>query len=280
MHAPDVTRIIYISPNGRRWHLRGERQGEEGVLLMPGPTGLDGSALEPITTQGARQVGVTVEDVTIGAGMIDFEVLVQGEPGRSIAEVERRWKASWDSLRPGWICVWKRAHGWWWIRAQKAESPIQKWQYDSTESGHSQYEMSAIAPNPLWSTADQSFPWKASAVSSDFVPGYLTVFNRGGRDTHGRMVFNGPGTWRFMDSGKWITLPALREGEELRLDLDPAKRTLFDNLGINRWAQISGARFRETVPAGGQRVIELGIANGTLDSQALFTVSPRMEYLP
>lgn len=276
----DTTRIVYISPDRDKFHLRGELEGWEGVTLMPGPTGLDGSDLTQITTQGARQVGVTVDDVMIGPASIDFEVLVVGEPGRGIAEAEYRWKSAWDTHRPGWLCVWKRAHGWWWIRVQKNDSPVQRWQYDSTVSGHSQYEMTALAADPLWRARAQPFLWEAPAVSTDFVPGYLKVFNRSGRKAYGRYVFNGPGQWRFWDSGRFVTLPALREGEVLRLDTTPGKWTLVDNLGINRWAQLGGQRFREGVEAGESKVLEVGIKNGTMDSQVLFTLEPRMEYLP
>lgn len=157
---------------------------------------------------------------------------------------------------------------------------VQTWEKDTTDAGMAAYEMSALVAEPLWRTRAQPFLWEAPAVSTDFVPGYLTVFNRGGRKAYGRYVFNGPGTWRFWDSGRFVTLPALLEGEELRLDTTPGKWTLVDNFGINRWAQLGGQRFREGVEAGESKVIEVGIKNGTIDSQVLFTLEPRMEYLP
>lgn len=277
----DADRYLYISPRGKRFHLDGGAYvGKQGVNLLPGKTGFEGPALKPITTQGARQFGVTLDGVTVDAGKLDFKVFLEGEPGRGISDVERSWKAAWPSEGPpGWFCAWKRGTGWWWIPVHRLDmkevSP-----YTTSVQGHAEYEMSAIAPDPLWRTRAQPFLWEAPAVSTDFVPGYLRVFNRGDRKAYGRYVFNGPGTWRFWDSGRFVTLPALLEGEELRLDTTPGKWTLVDNLGINRWAQLGGQRFREFVPAGESKVIEVGIKNGTVDSQLLFTIEPRSEYLP
>lgn len=278
--ALDLTRVLYISPDRNRFDLYGDFKGRQGVTLMPGLSGLEGGAITPITTKGARQHGVTVDGISVDAGVIDFTVALKAAPGRPIAELQAAWQRAWaDPLRPGWLCIWKRGSGWWWVPARKADAR-QVWALDTTKSGYAEYEMSAMIADPAWRTRAQSFLWKAPAVSSDFVPGYLKVFNRGGRKAYGRYVFNGPGTWRFWDSGRFVTLPALKEGEELRLDTTPGKWTLVDNFGINRWAQLGGQRFREFVPPGESKVIEVGIKDGTMDSQVLFTLEPRMEYLP
>lgn len=273
-------KVVYFGCDGTVWHLAGPGQGSEGVWLGPSPS-RPGAPISHLTLEGSRSDGAYWQGSTLGTATLGFTAFVLTAPGWEFEDTEVRWRRAWSDKQPGHWCEWTPRWGWWCLKVRKHDAPRELAAQEASMRGAAVWEHTALAEDPLWRTWESTDAWSTPTVLSDFVPGYVSAWNRGLRAAKPLWLFTGPGTWRVRDSGRYVVLPELLPGEELLVDTRDEQWTAYSSLHptVNRWAQIRG-RLTESLAPGERRLLEVGIKDGTTASRAEVIVPARWEEAP
>ena len=234
-------RLIYIAPNGDLFHLAGKNEGDEGVRLGTQLAGDYHWPFDQVITEGAYQLGATVERTNVNKRTISFGVMIGGgNPPLSHYQyhmAEDRWWAGQDENRDGWLGVYTRFSGWRWIRVRPAKTVDTAMRQSPVAYGNNfaQHDVTWVAATPYYAKPALYKTWYAAnaLIDDDRNPnageGIITLANRGDLDSYAKFLVSSPGTATVQDnlSDRLVELPELvvADGTVL-VDTDPIQRTL------------------------------------------------------
>lgn len=121
------TRVVYITPDGFRYDLYGgPMAGRQGVRLVEEFAGEHHWPFEILKSEGAYQLGSTVERVNVLDRRISLNVVIGGHAPRPFNNyqyrmAEARWWDGQDENRDGWLGIYTRFSGWRWCRVRPGE---------------------------------------------------------------------------------------------------------------------------------------------------------------
>ncbi len=253
------TRVLYITPDGQAYHLHGGRlQGRQGVQLAQEIEGEHHWPFELLLSEGAYELGATVERVNILKREINFGVQIggQGFNNYQYRMAESRWWDGQDENRDGWLGIYTRFSGWRWINVRPAKTVMgsQKMDPVAYDNNFALHNLTWLAQKPYYSKPSLWKQWQNNTEIHGLLTdiwgfietveiqlgvqpkklytvgeGVLTLANRGDLTSHARFLVSGPGKAWVEDgnSGRMIELPYLAESDGYMLvDTDPRARTL------------------------------------------------------
>lgn len=225
------TRVLYITPDGRDYHLYGgPRAGTQGVHLAEELEGEHHWPFDLLLSEGAYELGATVERVNILKREINFGVIIGGETFNNYQYrmAESHWWEGQDENRDGWLGIFTRYSGWRWIRVRPAKTVTGSQKRDPVayDNNTATWSMTWLAQKPYYSKPSL---WKTWAATKTVREGVITLANRGDLDSHTQFIVSAPGTATVEDgnTGRMVELPFLAETDGYTLcDTDPRERTL------------------------------------------------------
>ena len=252
------TKIIYIGVpdpdiggNRRIWNLAGNYGGAEGLDLAPKAGGLMMMPFTQKYSEGAYQIGATLERTDYERREINIGVMVGNsyKPDTSFRYrmLEQRWWASWSETEEGWLGVFTRTHGWRFLRVRLAEEPKNEFELDPVafENNFMQWDFTCVATQPFWCKRIEQATWKNPGdLYTAYTPnmgyddlfrdlvygeGTLTLPNRGTRSAYPKFMIQGEGVAWVQDGigGEMMPLPTIHPADGMvLLDTDPTARTL------------------------------------------------------
>lgn len=234
-------RLLYISPDGQLTHLAGPDEGREGVHLASVLQGDYHWPFDQVITEGAYQLGATIERTNVNKRVINFGVMIGGgHPPMSHYQyhmAEDRWWNGQDPDRDGWLGQYTRFSGWRWIRVRPAKTVDTALKQSPVAYGNNfaQWDVNWVCQTPYYTKPALFKTWKAAdaLVDDDRDPvageGIITLANRGDLESHVKYLVSSPGQAIVQDnySNRYITLPELVKTDgTVLVDTDPTQRTL------------------------------------------------------
>lgn len=268
--------MVYRAPSGRSFHLSGPMVGQEGVRLLPGPTGLDGAPTQLLWREGARQEGATYTGAVVSKREIDIEVDVWGATVRQFRERNQAWMAALSYRERGWLMTWNTFNGWRYLRVRLAEPPEGRARHDPALLRSNQYAITLAADEPYWLGLQEKSLWTNKSGSG---AGSLIVRNPGGLPAYPSFVVAGPGKPWIQDGpeGPRIHMPQMSPGEWWYIDTHPRTIDIVSTKNTNPMALMKGKRFRGIYPAHTSTRIDVGVTGGSLTSQIMVLTTPRYQ---
>ena len=229
------TRIIYISPDGAMFHLYGgAAAGREGVSLGENFGGEQHWPFELLLTEGAYELGATVERVNVLKRMITLNINIgrHNPPMNNFQYrmAEDNWWTGQDETRDGWLGVYTRFSGWRWLKVRPAETVGSGQLRDPVafENNFATYEVRWLAQRPYYTKPTLFTTWNA-AETPGVLEARIPMANRGDLTSHPQFIVSGNGFASVQDgvSGRMLKLPPITKNDGYVLvDTDPAARTL------------------------------------------------------
>ncbi len=279
-----ATKVVLWDINQRVWHLHGPGAGIEGVRA----TEMDGWMFAPtrlITSQGARQDGATVLRSSRDPKTWDPTVFITSRTGtvRNFWSIHDAWFRGWSTDIPCTVGYFTRHNGWRFQQVQLDGEPRPLNGMDPARNGGASYEMSTIAPDPFERGLPESAVWVNSTGLGE---GTLRVRNAADQPAWPRYTMVGPGRYAIQDPAGGETLrmvetPLLANGEELRIDTHPRRRTArtysaVNPTGVNAWPRLGGRRWLSPLPAWSSTDLLVRVTEGaTLASAVRVDVDPK-----
>lgn len=244
-----ATRVLYITPDGFRYDLYGgPLAGRQGVHLAEEFAGEHHWPFELLKTEGAYEMGSTIERVNVLERTIRLNVVIGGHVPRSLNNyqyrmAEARWWDGQDENRDGWLGIYTRYSGWRWVRVRPAKTVDSAQDRDpvSMDNNTATYSIEWIGQKPYYSKPSLWDSWQnhsnihgLSGPLNDFLglqvgEGVITLANRGDLRSHVQYIVSAPGKAWVQDgaSDRMVELPLLVESDGYVLvDTDPMARTL------------------------------------------------------
>ncbi|MDO3068435.1 hypothetical protein P5W11_09450 [Mycobacteroides abscessus subsp. bolletii] len=233
------TRVIYITPDGYRYDLHGGvLAGRQGVHLAEEIEGEHHWPFELLLSEGAYELGTTVERVNILKREINLGVKIGGK-GIPFNEyqyrmAESRWWAGQDEERDGWLGIYTRFSGWRWIRVRPAKTVTGSVKRDPVAFGNNfaTWNLTWLAQKPYYSKPSLWSTWQntpANAAQYDGKgEGTVALANRGELKSFTQFIIPPGKAWvEDGDTGRMVELPLItpQDGYVL-VDTDPTQRTL------------------------------------------------------
>ncbi|AMQ66959.1 MULTISPECIES: hypothetical protein [Mycolicibacterium] len=227
------TRVIYISPDGYRWDLiGGPMAGIQGVWLAEEFAGEHHWPFELLLTEGAYELGSTIERVNVLKREIDLGVIIGGHK-RGVMNnfqyrmAENRWWAGQDENRDGWLGIYTRFSGWRWLRVRPMKTVEGSQKRDPVYAGNNTatWSIKWIAGKPYYSKPSV---WGTYTTTPSNKEGVIVLANRGDLDSNPQFLVP-PGKAWVEDgiSGRMVELPLISQKDGYVLvDTDPTQRTL------------------------------------------------------
>lgn len=278
----EYTKTVLWDRNRRVWHLHGRNAGREGATLLAQEGHMFGP-VELLVSEGARQDGATFERDVRSKKEWDFVVFLRGPSVRSLHAIHDAWFRGWSTREPCTLGVFTRYQGWTFQRYQLDGAPVPIDEFDPARNAAVQYQMSAVAMDPLVHHFDESQTW----VNADgFGEGLVRARNAGNFEAWARYTMPGPGRYHIGDLGggdtpRIVETPVIEEGETLRIDTHPRHRTARvyspdAPSGRNVWGQLAGRRWFQPIPPGEAVDIPVRVTDGgTTEASVTVTVTPR-----
>lgn len=261
------TRVVYITPDGFRYDLfGGPNEGRQGVWLAEEFAGEHHWPFELLMSEGAYELGSTIERVNILKREINLNVIVGGHKRGAMNNyqyrmAQSRWDDGQDENRDGWLGIYTRFSGWRWTRVRPAGTVEggQKRDAVAMNNNTATWPVKWVAPKPYYSKPSVWETWTntsethgAFADILGFIEtwgiqvrdvlkmpntkklytvgeGIITLPNRGDMASHAQFIVSAPGKAWVEDgiSGRMVELPYLSENDGYTLvDTDPQARTL------------------------------------------------------
>lgn len=227
------TRVIYISPDGARFDLiGGPMAGRQGVYLAEEFQGEHQWPFELLLSEGAYELGASVERVNVLKREINLGVTIGGHKppltNYQYRMAESRWWDGQDENRNGWLGIYTRYSGWRWLQVRPAKTVDTSQKRDPTYAGNNTatWSINWLAGKPYYAKPSLFETFKCSPGKKDAV---ITLANRGDLDAHAQFIISAPGTATVEDgiSGRMVELPELSVNDGYTLcDTDPGNRTL------------------------------------------------------
>lgn len=245
------TRMILIGPEGWLFHLHGRDAGKEGVRLAGALKGDYHLPFELITTEGAYQMGVTIERVNYTKRMMSAGIMVGGDTPVQMTNFQYRWAEDrfWgQGLREdadSWLGVYTRFTGWRWtqIRLNSPVGTAQKLDTVANGNNFAQWDLDIIGTRPYFAKPALYDTWYASHTlkgvdnnndgHDDVVStpdGIITLANRGDMESRVKFLVTGTGQCSVQDndSDRMVPLPYIykEDGPWVAVDTDPEEMPL------------------------------------------------------
>lgn len=254
-----ATRVLYITPDGVVYHLSGGRMaGRQGVHLAEEFEGEHHWPFELLLSEGAYELGATVERVNVLKREINFGVIIGGERFNDYQYrmAESRWWDGQDENRDGWLGIYTRFSGWRWIKVRPAKTVTGSQKRDPVAQGNNcaTYNINWIAQKPYYSKPTVWGAWQNNKDIHGLLAGILgmvetfelqagiqpkklytvgegviTLANRSDLASNAQFLVSGPGKAWVEDgvTGRMVELPFLAETDGYMLvDTDIQARTL------------------------------------------------------
>ncbi|MFD4459794.1 phage tail protein [Nocardia sp. NPDC058480] len=240
-----------------------------------------------LISEGARQDGATFLRSVRSKKDWDFLVLISAkdgcsEPIRDFHAVHDAWFRGWSTDLPVTVGYFTRHQGWRFQQAQLESAPQPIGDVDPALNARIAYKMSATAMDPLEHQFDEIAVWNNTSGSGQ---GIVRARNAADQPAWPRYTMNGPGRWSIQDlttaePPRLVQTPVLQEGETLRIDTHPRRRTArvyssADPVGRNVWAQLAGRRWLAPLPRWSSTDITVLVDAGTAQSSIIVAVTPR-----
>lgn len=243
------TRVIYIGPDGWLFNLAGRDAGKQGVRLATQMKGDYHFPFDLIMTEGAYQMGATIERVNYLKREIEFGTII-GSHANNMNSYQYRVSESywWDQQDPdrdGWLGIYTRFTGWRWTRvriAQTVDTPL-KQDPAAMQNNVAQWDVKWVATKPWFAKPalyDTFYASKSVQGTSDpdvvesvQGSGTITLANRGTMMAYVKYLVNGHGNCTIQDnaSNRMVALPEILPTDGVVLcDTDPEERTLVSSL--------------------------------------------------
>ncbi len=230
------TRVVYITPGGFVYHLYGgPAAGRQGVQLQD-ITGEHHWPFELLVSEGAYELGATVERVNVLKREITTHVVIggQGFNEYQFRMAAGRWWAGQDENRDGWLGIYTRYSGWRWLRVRPAQTVDAEQPLDPTAFGNNTevWPIRWLAQKPYWSKPSLWGQWTNSEDTSALFgvgEGRIVLANRSDMAAYPQYIVSAPGKAWVQDgiSGRMVELPLLAKTDGYVLvDTDPTQRTL------------------------------------------------------
>lgn len=233
------TVMVYIDHAGNITHLNGPGAGDEGVRLHENLQGEQHFPFEQVITEGAYQMGATIERVNYLARRINLRVAI-GRPGMNnitYRACEDRFWSGQDEALGGYLGVFTRFSGWRWTQVwpEKTVNTSQKRDAVAYDNNFAIWDVNWIAPVPYYSKpAFMTKPWKAAnagAPDADgFYHGTLAIPNDGDIASYIEyLITDGAGTCVLQDNISERTQsigPIFASDGQVLVDTDPTRKTL------------------------------------------------------
>lgn len=259
------TRVLYITPDGVLYHLYGgPHAGKQGVHLSEEFAGEHQWPFELLLSEGAYELGATVERVNVLKREINLNVVIGGEGFNAYQYqmADNRWWDGQDEKRDGWLGIYTRFSGWRWIRVRPAATVDAGQTRDPLAWGNNTatWPIKWLAQKPYYSKPSCHETWRNNAgvhgAFGDILgfvetwgiqlagalgltelntklyavgEGVVTLPNRGDLESHPQFLVSAPGKAWVEDgvTGRMVELPYLAESDGYVLvDTDPRERTL------------------------------------------------------
>ena len=195
LYTVEETIFILLDQNGRKWDLAGPRAGKQGAQFGENIQGLFHTPFEGKWSEGAYQIGSTLERIDYPKREINFGVILGKQnsvnPGTANMRkpqyriVEERWWSGWrDKKRDCFLGCFTRTHGWRWIRVRMLEAPKTTIVRDAAAHDNNllQWDMTVVAALPFWSKRSFMGQWINNAENSELFgagQGQINWVNRG-----------------------------------------------------------------------------------------------------
>lgn len=233
------TRIVHISPDGDFTDMYGGiNAGRQGVQLSEDIEGEHHWPFELLLTEGAYELGATVERANILKREINFTVSIGGKgvPFNNFQYrmAEDRWFRGQDENRDGWLGIYTRFSGWRWIRVRPAQTVGGSQKRDPVAFGNNfaKWPMKWLAQKPYYSKPSIWATWQNNpATAAQFGgdgEGTIVLPNRGDLESYTQFIVPPGRCWvEDGDSGRMVELPLIAPSDGYVLvDTDPKERTL------------------------------------------------------
>ncbi|WP_081285459.1 hypothetical protein [Mycolicibacterium fortuitum] len=256
------TRVLYLTPDGGRYDLYGgPNEGRQGVWLAEEFGGEHHWPFELLKSEGAYEMGTTIERVNILERTISLNVIVGGHKRGPMNKfqyrmAESRWWDGQDENRDGWLGIYTRYSGWRWVRVRPAKTVEgdQKRDPVAMDNNTATWPVQWIAQKPYYAKPSVFETWKNNSeihgalgdilgfvetvgiqlgVSAKKLytvgEGVITLPNRGDLESFPQFIVSAPGKAWVEDgnSGRMVELPYLTAADGYTLvDTDPTQRTL------------------------------------------------------
>lgn len=290
------TRIYLIGPEGWLFNLAGRDAGKQGVRLAEQVRGDYHTPFELITTEGAYQMGITIERVNYTKRTMEAGLIVGGHAPVRMNAFQYRWAEDrfWSQLREdadSWFGIYTRFTGFRWTTCrlgQPVDTP-QKQDVTAYNNNVARWDAQILSTRPYFSKPALFDRWDARQArlnpdldgDGDPTTGSISLCNRGDMDAYVKFLITGAGHCTVQDnySDRMVALPEITKDDGWVLcDTDPEERTLttskdpVDNLWyqIIRSSQILDA-FLHNLAASGEPMWR------RFDKRFLFSVPPHTE---
>lgn len=231
-----ATRVLYITPDNVVYHLYGGRlAGTQGVQLQD-IEGENHWPFELLLSEGAYELGATVDRVNILKREINLNVIIGGQGFNDFQYrmAEDRWWAGQDETRDGWLGIYTRFSGWRWLRVRPAKTIAGEQKLDPVAFGNNTalYPITWLAQKPYYSKPSVWDTWtntEDTSVLFGVGEGRIQLANRGDLASYPQYIVSAPGKAWVEDgnTGRMVELPLLAKADGYVLvDTDPTQRTL------------------------------------------------------
>ncbi len=286
----ETTKVVYMSPAGRCWHLAGTGAGAEGVALGDGMTGHFDTPVSLLLSEEARQDGATVLRSVRSKKEIDFTVSVGGDTiplifrsARHFHAVHDAWLRDWNTDIPGTLAWFTRHQGWRFQRVQRDGPVVPLTGVDPQVNYHEILQMSALAADPAERSFDEVSTWTNDEGLNE---GIVRARNAADQPAWPRYTMSGPGRWSIGDpvegdTPRLVQTPIIAAGETLRINAHPRHRTarVYSDAapsGRNVWAQLAGRHWMAAIPPWTSVEIPVVVTDGgTTESSISVSITPR-----
>ena len=161
------TRVVLIGPDGYLFDLSGPQAGRQGVRLAKTLQGEHHWPFELLITEGAYQVGVTIERTNYKGRIINAGVTIGGH-NPPMTEFQYRWADNrfWGQMeqdKPSWLGVYTRFTGWRWTQVRLRATVDTAQSIDVTAFGNNTAteDVTFIAEKPYYAKRMKFETWDA-----------------------------------------------------------------------------------------------------------------------
>lgn len=263
--------ITYISPDGNVWHLHGERMGAEGIYLTSF-TGIYHPQRVPVVLTPAYKRGAIPGTPKTDASRIGMKIFTTADTPDEWERVESRWWSDWSDERDGVLVV------------------------ESLSTGRTRYQpirLESYPSDPFDFEPEDTMDWTMPCISYD--PGWRGQLLKSTATGTGMTTIKlaNPGDIEAWPQFAGDPVPGLRlpdgiDGElrdiksstydpangEWLVNTDQLDVTIEDAADSQVVALLAGLLFRNPVPAGTRRAVEVPIDLGPTETTVRAYLEP------
>ena len=241
----DATLVDYVGPSGRAYPLSGPKRGSMGVQMLRDAEGFLGPPTNPLTEKAARQDGVDISGVDVGAAFYDLNFDVWGRTAHEFAIVNRMWLDDWDFLRPGFLRFYTSDFGWRWSQVRQGRDHAGTITVDNRRRRTATYKQTAIAPSAYWRSKDVEYTWEDKGAHII----RMKLWNGGDVPAWPQFTLVGECGFRIRWDENDYTVPTLEEGETAKVTSTQTDQSIRSDKR-NLLPALKGRYFQDPIPAG------------------------------